>query len=101
MIWLTKIRTGEAFGVNPTEIKTVQHLDMYMSPREDAPNLVGDPRSPEGEGPWYGNGSHVDLKGKGAEGWGVEQTPDQIRQLLEDHEERFVEAMEAHRLASE
>jgi hypothetical protein len=31
----------------------------------------------------------------------VEQTPDEIRQLLEDHEERFVEAMEAMRLLRE
>jgi hypothetical protein len=58
---------------------------------------VSDPRSPEGEGPWYGKGSHVEMKGKNAEGFGVEQSPGDIRALLEQHEARFMEGMRAAR----
>ena len=103
MIWLSKIRTGETWGVNPTEIVTVEPTGMYMNPREDDPNRVPDPRTPEGQEPhiWYGNGSHVVIRNHPTDGQMVEQTPEQIAVLLEGHEERFVEAMEALRLARE
>lgn len=74
MIWLTKT-TGEAFGVNPTQIHSVE---------------------PHGR-----SGSVVNMIGQHMDVNVVVQTPNEIRQLIEDHEERFVEAFEALRLARE
>lgn len=89
MIWLSKIRSGDAVGINPTEIKSVEVLEMYMSPRDTAPNRVPDPRTPEGDEPfaWYGTGAVVSLRGKGDESFSVEQTLDEVRTILINHED--------------
>ena len=97
MIWLTDRLTGRPWGANPTEIHSI-HPRRIEDPRTDAPNVETSEYYPHER---FARGSVVNMAGEHTDVHVVDENPAQIRQLIEDHEERFTEAFEAMRLARE